>query len=233
MDEQVFLETLKRIRWSTNRDDLVSATRTTLQLLLRRPNDQPLLASLLAQADSITGSVPTGGDSAQRAAAIRQAAVRCVVLLQSAKRGRLSRAQSDELAQSRRHRRVIVFLAAAVATAALYLVMLRPDLLKQPVRSATGEEVAATIQAAFQSSRLGLTKRGDVTIRATHEHTIVTAERLSPDDCVMVAQRVKSMGALMINNTDVGRPSDEKLTKLCHTMHDASLTITQTEYRKK
>src|SRR5271168_3054640 len=104
MDERVFHETLKKIRWSTNRDDLTVATNTALQLLLRRPTDQQLLSSLLAQVAKVTGSLSSAKSGAQ-SAAVRQAAVRCVVLLQSAKHGRLNRSQNIELQQQRRARR--------------------------------------------------------------------------------------------------------------------------------
>jgi hypothetical protein len=229
VDEQVFHATLKRIRWSTNREDLAAATRTTLQLLLRRPGDRQLLSELLAQVDVITSQLPARGGERQ-AAAIRQAAVRCVVLLQSAKRGRLTRAQNDELQTHRRHRRVMVLLAAAVATAAIYLVIFMPQLTGS---ARGGAEIAAAMENALKHSRLGLTRNGDITVRATHEHTIVTAERISPEDCVIAAQRIKSMGSLAINDVDVGRPNDDKLAKMCHQMNDATLSVTNTEYRKR
>ena len=107
LDEQLFHEALGRIRWSTDRTDLADATRTTLGLLLRRPGDQALLTSLLAQADSVF----------LRNAEVRKAAVRCVVLLQSAKRGRLSRAQ-EAAREARKRRRRLMLLMGAAATAA-------------------------------------------------------------------------------------------------------------------
>jgi hypothetical protein len=108
MDEQVFLQTLKKIRWSTNRADLAIATSTALGLLLRRPADHQLLASLLAQVDKIIGS---NGSA-------RQAAVRCVVLLQSAKQGRLSRSQHKK---QTRQRQIMLLIPAATIAVALYM----------------------------------------------------------------------------------------------------------------
>ena len=229
MDEKVFQENLKRIRWCTSREDLASATQTTLQLLLRRPGDAQLLTSLLGQVSSITASIPAKGGE-RHAAAVRQAAVRCVVLLQSAKRGRLTRAQTDEMNAHRRHRRVMVLLAAAVATAALYLVLLMPHM---PFSNPGGAEIAAAMENALHHSRLGFTKNDNITVRATHEHTIVTADRLTPEDCLTAAQKIKALGPLTINDVDVGRPNDDKLSKLCYQMRDASLSVTQTEYRKR
>lgn len=227
MDEQVFHETLKKIRWSTNRDDLASATRTTLQLLLRRPGDDKLLASLLSQLDGICRGLSASKGSKQ-SAEVRQAAVRCVVLLQSAKKGRLSRAQNDDNRERARHRRVLILVAATAATAAFYL-FLMPHRNNAP----PGHEVAAAIQDALKSTRLGLTKRDNITIRATHEHTVVTAERLTPEDCIAAAREVQTMGELSINDTAVGRPNDNKFNNLCRQMGDATLTVTVNQYRKR
>jgi methionine synthase I (cobalamin-dependent) len=118
LDEQVFHTTLKRIRWSTDPADLASATRATLQLLLRRPVDAILLETLLSQLAAITASLPAG---TQQSSSIRQAAVRCVALLQSAKHGRLTRAETEELSR-RRHRRVMLVMASLAATAMIYLI---------------------------------------------------------------------------------------------------------------
>src|ERR1700761_550492 len=107
LDEQLFHDALGRIRWSTDRIDLADATRTTLGLLLRRPGDQALLDSLLDQANMIVARQPE----------VRQAAVRCVVLLQSAKHGRLTRSQQKAREAGKRRRRVM-FLMGAAATAA-------------------------------------------------------------------------------------------------------------------
>ena len=226
MDEQVFHDTLKKIRWCTNREDLGAATRTTLQLLLRRPGDQKLLTSLLAQVDGIVSRLPAGGD--KQSGAVRQAAVRCVVLLQSAKKGRLSRAQQEDKDERKRHRRVLILVAATAATAAFYLFLIPQRNINTP-----GKDVAAAIEDALHTARLGLTRHDNVTVRATHEHTIVTAERLTPDDCLAAAQQVQKMGDLTINDVDVGRPNDSKLSKLCHQMNDATLTVTVSGYRKR
>jgi hypothetical protein len=227
LDEQVFLETLKKIRWSTNRDDLASATRTTLQLLLRRPGDEKLLNSLLSQLDGIIRGLSATRGSKQTAE-IRQAAVRCVVLLQSAKRGRLSRAQQDDQKQRAKHRRVLILIAATAATAAFYLFLMPQRNMARP-----GHDVAAAIEEAMKTTRLGLTRRDNITIRATHEHTIITAERLTPEDCVAAAREVQAMGDLAINDTAIGRPNDSKFDTLCHQMGDATLTITVNQYRKR
>jgi len=226
LDADVFNDTLKKIRWSTNRDDLAAATRTTLQLLLRRPGDQKLLKTLLTQVDSIVNRLPAGGD--KQTGAIRQAAVRCVVLLQSAKKGRLTRVQQEDKDERARHRRVMILVAATAATAALYLF-----LLPQRNNVSPGHDIAAAIENALKTARLGMTRRDNVTVRATHEHTIVTAERLTPEDCLAAAQEVQKMGDLTINDVEVGRPNDSKLTKLCHQMNDATLTVTVNQYRKR
>jgi hypothetical protein len=226
LDEQLFHASLKKIRWSTNRDDLASATRKTLQLLLRRPTDQKLLNSLLGQLDGIVRSLPAT-DAGQQSAQIRQAAVRCVVLLQSAKKGRLSRAQQDDR-DERRHHRVVILVAAAAATAALYLFLLPHRNTAQPASS-----IAFAIEDALKTARLGMTRKDNVTVRATHEHTVVTAERLTPEDCIAAAREVQAMGDLSINDTVVGRPNDSKFNTLCRQMGDATLTVTVNQYRKR
>jgi hypothetical protein len=227
LDEKVFHATLKKIRWSTNRDDLASATRTTLQLLLRRPTDQKLLNSLFSQLDSIVGRLSSGkGDN--QSAEIRQAAVRCVVLLQSAKRGRLTRSQQNDLTEKGRHRRMLILLVATAATVAFYFFLIPQRNTVQP-----GHAVAAAIQDALKTTRLGLTRRDNVTIRATHDHTVVTAERLTPDDCIAAAREVQTMGEISINDTAVGRPNDSKFNTLCSQMGDATLTVTVNQYRKR
>ena len=227
MDEQIFHEKLKKIRWSTNRDDLAQATRTTLQLLLRRPGDQKLLNSLLGQLDGIIRTL-SATQSDKQSAQIRQAAVRCVVLLQSAKKGRLTRAQQADKDERWRHRRVQILVAATVAVAALYLVLLPHHYKILP----SDKTAAEAIIDAMQNNRLGLTKRDNITVRATHEHTIVTAERLTPEDCIAAAKQVQKMGDLTINDTDVGKPNETKFNTLCHKLGDATLTITVNHYRK-
>jgi hypothetical protein len=227
LDERVFQATLKKIRWSTNRDDLASATRATLQLLLRRPTDEKLLNSLLSQLEGIVrGLSATKGT--KQTAEIRQAAVRCVVLLQSAKRGRLSRSQQDDQQERAKHRRVVILVAATAATAAFYLFLMPQRNIAQP-----GHAIAAAIEEAMKTTRLGLTRHDNITIRATHEHTIVTAERLTPEDCMAAAHEVQAMGELAINDTVIGRPTDSKFDTLCHQMGDATLTITVNQYRKR
>ncbi len=227
LDEQVFHEKLKKIRWSTNRDDLASATRTTLPLLLRRPGDQKLLNSLLSQLDGIVRGLPASKADMQNAQ-IRQAAVRCVVLLQSAKRGRLTRAQQSDTDERNKHRRVVILVAATAATAALYLFLMPHRNLLHP----GDRTIAEAIQDAIKNNRLGLTRRDNITIRATHEHTIVTAERLTPEDCVAAAREIQKMGDLTINDTAVGKPNDSKFNALCRQLGDATLTVTVNQYRK-
>ena len=114
MDEQSFQESLKRIRTSATRDDLVAATQKSLRSLLRQPADQELLQSLLAQADSLTRSLPDGRGGAQ-SPEVRQAAVRCVVLLERAQKGR----------PLKKNRRVLILAVVAAAVVGLYIFLLR------------------------------------------------------------------------------------------------------------
>jgi hypothetical protein len=122
VDEQNFHHTLRKIRWSIDCDDLERATEATLRMMLRRPNDQQLLDALLDQLNRIIASATKGNELAQPAA-VRQAAVRCVALLQSAKQGRLSRSEADRQRRKRRWRQAIAaagtLLLALAVTAAL------------------------------------------------------------------------------------------------------------------
>jgi ribosomal protein S9 len=227
LDEQIFHEKLKKIRWSTDRDELVSAMQATLRLMLRRPTDEALLANLMAQADRITGGLPKGGGQAQ-AAAVRQAAIRCVVLLQKAKKERLSRVDDTARLEARRSRRLKIIGVLAIATIALYLFLLFPQ-----KDAAPGIDVAKKVEAALHSSRLGLSRRGDIVIRATKDHTIVTVERMTPEECLVVANDVQNLGDLAINNNPAFHASGDTLKKMCSETADATLAVTLHNYRKK
>jgi hypothetical protein len=229
MDEIIFLKTLKRIRWITDRDDLTEAVTSTLKLLLRRPGDKQLLSNLLGQVKVITGQLPTGGTASRRTPAVRQAALRCIVLLQSAKHGRLTRGESEELRNRRQRGRLKVLLVASLATCALYLLWLLPD----RKLTSSGSEIADQMADALHSSPLGVSQRGDVKVRATREHITVSVDRLSPEDCVTAAEKIQpkitSLATLFINDIEVGRSTHDKLIRLCGATKDASLTITRME----
>jgi hypothetical protein len=112
MDEQTFQESLKRVRSSATRDDLAATTQKSLKSLLRQPADQELLQSLLAQADTLTRNLPDnrGGQSPE----VRQAAVRCVLLLETAQKGR----------PLKKNRRFLILLGTAAAVGAFYIFLL-------------------------------------------------------------------------------------------------------------
>ena len=112
MDEQAFQESLKRVRSSATRDDLAAATQKSLRSLLRQPADQELLQSLLAQSDALTRGLPDGRGA--QSPEVRQAAVRCVVLLERAQKGR----------PLKKNRRVLILVAVTAAVVALYAFLL-------------------------------------------------------------------------------------------------------------
>lgn len=114
MDEQTFQKLLKQVRASATRDDLAAATQKCLKSLLRQPADQELLQSLLAQTDALTRGLPDTKGPAQ-SPEIRQAAVRCVVLLETAQKGR----------PLKKDRRVLILAAVAAAVVGLYIFLLR------------------------------------------------------------------------------------------------------------
>ena len=227
MDEQVFHLTLRKIRWSTSPSELAAATRTTLHLMLRRPSDQQLLDRLLSQTSLITDQITLASAGHGQGAAVRQAAIRCVALLQAAKAGRLSRREHQELHRRRRQRRVAILTTATAAASALYLILLLPHAGEEP-----GRVVAHRIAGALQGFGPGPDRRGDITIRHTGENIIVTAERLAPEDCVAAAAEVQSVGVLKINDTTLELPSPAALASLCHQMADARLTVILSQYGK-
>lgn len=112
MDEQTFQDLLKRVRSSPTRDDLAAATQKALKLLLRQPADQDLLQSLLAQADALTRNLPDS--RGEQTPGIRQAAVRCVVLLERAQKGR----------PLKKNRRILILAAVAAAVVVFYILLL-------------------------------------------------------------------------------------------------------------
>jgi len=113
MDEQTFQELLKRVRSSATRDDLAAAIQKSLKSVLRQPADQELLQSLLTQADALTQSLPDSRGGAQ-SPEVRQAAVRCVVLLETAQKGR----------PLKKNRRILILVAVTAAVAGLYMFLL-------------------------------------------------------------------------------------------------------------
>lgn len=116
MNEKSLQKLIERIRKSKSRDELSSAVQAALKQCLRQPGDQQLLASLLAQAQSITNPLPAGAYD-QQPPEIRQAAVRCAVLLDSVK-GR------NPDTSWFKDRRVRIVAAAAAAVIIFYLVLL-------------------------------------------------------------------------------------------------------------
>ena len=122
MEERTFQGALEKLRQSASRDELSDGMVSTLNSLLSHPDDLPLLNKLVAQTASITNNLPAGRGGAQ-SAALRQAAVRCVVILETAKR----RAKQDGGAtkgMSKEKRRLIIIAASALATSVLYFLLL-------------------------------------------------------------------------------------------------------------
>lgn len=112
MGDGAFQEWLKRVRQSPSRSELASAIQAGLKALLQQPGDRELLQSLLAQADALTRRLPDNtGDQTPE---VRQAAVRCVVLLETAQKGR----------QKKKDLWIPILLAVAAAVAVFYALLL-------------------------------------------------------------------------------------------------------------
>jgi len=87
MNERSFRRAVERVRGSSSGEELASSVSDALAKILGQPEDRELLASLTAQAETITGRLPKNASGGPQAGEIRQAAVRCVLLLESAKKG--------------------------------------------------------------------------------------------------------------------------------------------------
>ena len=85
--------------------------------MLRRPDDRTLLEDMLAQVQGIM-TEQAASPATPKAALIRLAAVRCAVLVTSAKQGRLSRHEAERR-QARRRRWQGLAAVALVALAGI------------------------------------------------------------------------------------------------------------------
>lgn len=114
MDDGTFQKFVKRVRGSATRDDLAAAIQASLKSLLQQSGDKELLQSLLAQAGTLTRNLPS--NTGEQTPEVRQAAVRCVLLLETARKGR----QPDKP-----NRRLLILGGTAAAVAVLYFFLLR------------------------------------------------------------------------------------------------------------
>lgn len=91
-------------------------TQKGLKALLPSPENQKTLSSLVSQAQTITNQL--AANISEAAPELRQAAVRCTVLMENA------RMKGDGPDHSVRNRRLIILGATAAAVAALYIVLI-------------------------------------------------------------------------------------------------------------
>ncbi len=113
MDDETFQDALKRVRSSPTRNDLSAAIQSSLKTLLRKPEDRELLQSLVAQADALTRRLPNS--TGEQTPEVRQAAVRCVVLLETARKGR----------PAKKNYRIPILIVVAAAVVGFYIFLLR------------------------------------------------------------------------------------------------------------
>ncbi len=117
MDEKAFQKVLKKVRDSASRDELANAVLSGLQLTLPRPENGQLLADLQTKAANIIKNI-TAGDAKTQSAEIRQATIRCIVLLETAQqKGAGSSTPSKSWPK-------IILVSVVAATAFLYLILL-------------------------------------------------------------------------------------------------------------
>jgi len=121
MNERSFRRAVERVRGSRSGEELASSVRAALAKILGQPQDRELLASLTAQAETITARLPKNAAGGPQAGEIRQAAVRCVLLLESAKKGGTG-ADKPPLFKDPR---VITVMIAAALVAIFYMWLLK------------------------------------------------------------------------------------------------------------
>ena len=121
MNERSFQRAVQRVRGSSSGEELAASVRAALSKMLGQPENRELLASLTAQAESITGRLAKTGSGKQPAGEIRQAAVRCVLLLETAKKKGGGADQPSLLKDPR----VITVLVVAALVAVFYMWLLK------------------------------------------------------------------------------------------------------------
>ena len=116
MNERGYRRAVERVRQSGSGEELASSVQAALAGMLGRPENRQLLASLTAQAETITNRLPRNA-SGKQSDEVRQAAVRCVLLLESARKGMTGPSGLD--------RKVIIILAVAALVAIFYVWLLK------------------------------------------------------------------------------------------------------------
>lgn len=119
MNERDFQGTVERVHRSESGEELASSVRTALTGILDQPENRDLLVSLQAQADTITDRVRKNA-LRERPEELRQAAVRCALLLEFAKESRIGPARFALLDNPQ----VAVLIFAFVLVAAFYVLLL-------------------------------------------------------------------------------------------------------------
>jgi len=115
MNERGFQKALKRVKESGSGEELASSVHSALSALLGQPEDRDLLVSLTAQAETITNRLPKNA-SGKQLGEIRQAIVRCVLLLETAKKRRTGGEPPSFFSDTR----VKIVLAVAALVAVFY-----------------------------------------------------------------------------------------------------------------
>lgn len=112
MDDKSFQKLLAKVRGGSSRDELANSVQSGLQAILPRPEDRPLLSDLQGKAANITGVLP-----AAPSGEIRQAIVRCVLLLETAQKNAPGAPPKSKLP-------MIILAAVGGLTVLLYLILI-------------------------------------------------------------------------------------------------------------
>jgi len=112
MNERGFQKAVKRVKESGSGEELASSVQAALSALLGQPEDRELLVSLTTQAETITNRLPKNA-SGKQLGEIRQAVVRCVLLLETAKKRRTGGEPPSFFSDTRV--KIVIAVAALVA----------------------------------------------------------------------------------------------------------------------
>lgn len=95
-EEALFQSLLKRLPSISDKKQLLEVGLLALQLMLRRPNDKPLLSELMGEVRQAIGAIPDNSGEDTQKRAIRQAATKTIEILKAAKQRRKSRASEQK-----------------------------------------------------------------------------------------------------------------------------------------
>jgi hypothetical protein len=242
--EALFKALLDKIMGATDAHQLEECTLLALSLMLRRPGDKELLASLRKQVVYALDELPKNHAGKFLATDLRPVAKRCVQILKSAKEKRLSRAQQEALGLAEPH--VVAKKPLAQKTgktkasstggkhfwgiaAGLALVVGAGVAWKLssdggPVEPTPARLVEQIIGASEGNRTPVHVYGGPLIVEGGSSGMIVTALDLPPKVCASAGWLLVRKGILTINDTTPNRVSAVVVSELCNERATASIS---------